>query len=1527
VLLGTTALVAVTALLPARTQAASPIDTNQAFYPQSQVGVSVNPDFQGGTLRLDVNAVTDTHAYNVETFPTNTIDEFGNTVTFTGSFSGTGPLTLVDSVGGGNVIVTGANIIGGAVTISSGATLTWGNGITGAFLIGPGNAVTDNGSLVMDFGAGSSVAGQIPISGTGSVTIHTGILTELGPATYTGGTTIDAAGVLQLASGGGTSGTVAGNIADNGLLQFNYAGPAVTAANAISGTGSAEFQAGTTVITSASAIGGTVTIDAGATAQWGDGTTGAFLVGGGNAVTDNGALVMNFGGSGIVGNLPLSGTGTLEIQSGLFVQTGAATLTGTTTIDAGGQLQLNGAGSFANTSNMIDNGIFDISGTTAGASIKSITGSGQVSLGAQTLTLTNASGTFSGVMADGGAAGGTGGGLTIASGTETLTGTNTFTGATTINPGATLQLGNGGTTGSVAGNIVDNGLVRFNYSGPVTIAGGISGTGNAEVVAGTAVFTGFGTLGGTVTIDPGATMQWGNGAPGFLVGAGNAVVDNGALVMNFGGGGIAGAIPISGMGSVTLQSGSLNDSGVSTYTGSTTIDAAGFLALSLGGSISNSSVVNDNGVFDISQTTAGTSIHDLTGTGMVSLGAQTLTLTNATGTFSGVLADGGIAGGTGGGLTIAGGTETLTGTNTFTGATTINSGATLQLGNGGTTGSVAGNIVDNGLVRFNYSGPVTVGNTFSGSGNVEIAAGTPVVTGLSFVGGTVTIDPGATMQWGAGAGAAFLIGGGNAVVDNGSLVLNFGGGNSLTGPIPISGTGSLTVQSGLLINSGVSTYTGATTINSGASIQLTGSGSISNSSGVSNAGSFDISGTTAGTSIKSITGSGTVSLGARTLTLTNASGIFSGVMANGGIFGGTGGGLTIAGGTETLTGTNTFTGATTINPGATLQLGNGGTTGSIAGNVIDNGTFAINHTDAVTFANVISGTGAFQQNGTGTTTLSGINTYTGATMVNAGTLSVNGSIATSSLLTVHSGGTVGGTGTLPSTVITSGGTLAPGNSIGTITVNGNLTFNTGSTYSVEVSPSAADRTNVTGTASLAGIVNAAFAPGSYITHNYTILSATGGLGGTTFSTLSTSSLVNFSVGLSYTSTDVLLNLTAALGAGTGLPGNQQSVANGINNSFNGGGTLPPNFSSLFGLSGNALSTALSQVSGEAATDAQQVAFQLMNEFLGLMLDPYADGRAGMGGTAAGFAAEQRAGFPVEVANAYAAVLKAPASKAPSFEQRWSAWASGFGGYNTTTGDAGAGTHDFTARTYGGAAGVDYRVNPGTLIGFALAGAGTNWSLAQGLGGGRSDAFQAGLYGKTHFGAAYVAGALAFANHWMSTDRFAFGSDHLTADFNAYSVGGRIEAGYRYGFPVLAVTPYAALQAQTFHTPSYSETDLTAGGFGLAYNSANATDTRTELGARFAKAAVVSNDALLILRARLAWAHDWISNPSLTAAFQALPGSSFIVNGAALPENSALVSAGAELRLANGVSLLAKFDGDFGSGSHTYAGTGTLRYTW
>src|SRR5262249_32717084 len=192
-----------------------------------------------------------------------------------------------------------------------------------------------------------------------------------------------------------------------------------------------------------------------------------------------------------------------------------------------------------------------------------------------------------------------------------------------------------------------------------------------------------------------------------------------------------------------------------------------------------------------------------------------------------------------------------------------------------------------------------------------------------------------------------------------------------------------------------------------------------------------------------------------------------------------------------------------------------------------------------------------------------------------------------------------------------------------------------------IPPTNAARTNVAGTATLAGTVQAAFAAGSFMTRNYTILSAAGGRSGT-FSALTTANLpAGFSASLSYTATDAILNLTAALGAltilgapnapgGSGAPACPSSItqcngADAINPFFNNGGALPPAFAKICGLTGVNLGNALTLLSGEAATGGQQAAFQLTNQFLGIMLDPFVDGRnsiAGAGGPTLGFAPER-----------------------------------------------------------------------------------------------------------------------------------------------------------------------------------------------------------------------------------------------------------------------------------------------------------------
>jgi len=895
-------------------------------------------------------------------------------------------------------------------------------------------------------------------------------------------------------------------------------------------------------------------------------------------------------------------------------------------------------------------------------------------------------------------------------------------------------------------------------------------------------------------------------------------------------------------------------------------------------------------------------------------------------------ADGGAGGHGGAGTGGSGGTTSATSTGGNGGTATPASG-----GGGGGAGTTGGNGSDGAALLGGGGG--TGGPTFGANGSI---------------GGSGAGAPGGGGGGGGGAHGALITG-----TSTNSAALNGGNGGAGGSGAGAGGGGGGAGGYGAVVNGSSLTYTNASMITGGAGgAGGSGSGatSASGNGGDGGVGVFLTSGNTLNNS-GSITGGNGGAGGIGTGTAANGSAGAGGagivgsgltVLNSGSITGG------LSGNGVTRANAITFTGGTN-----TLELRPGST---ITGNVVAFSaadTLALGGSGSASFdvsqigsSAQYQGFGVFQKTGASTWTLTGTNAAALPWAINAGTLIVNGSIANSAV-TVNAGGTLAGTGTVGATTIMSGGTLAPGNSPGTMTVQGNLAFQSGALYLVQVNPSTASSANVTagGSATLAGTVQAAFASGSYVARTYTIISAAGGLNGTTFNTLTTSNLpAGFTASLSYTATDAILNLTAILGQPSGPTGpsgpsalacafsvNQCNVANALNAFFNNGGTLSPNFVTIFGLTGANLANALTLLSGEAATGGQQVAFQLTNQFLNVMLDPFVDGRSNpLGGSAIGFAPE-REELPDDLALAYAKILKAPpAPSLPSpasggglgWGQRWSVWGAGYGGSNRTTGDpAVIGSHDLSAATAGGAAGLDYRLAPGTVVGFALAGGGTNWGLAQGLGTGKSDAFQAGLYGTARSGPAYLAAALAYTNHWMSTDRFAFAGDHLSASFNAQSFGGRVEGGYRFATIYGGLTPYAAIQVQSFHTPGYTEADLNAGGFALAFNSRNATDTRSELGARFDRLLLLNPEAALTLRARAAWAHDSISDPSLVPLFQALPGASFVVNGATPAKNSALTSVGAELRLANGVVLLGKFDGEFASHSTTYAGTGTVRYTW
>jgi fibronectin-binding autotransporter adhesin len=883
------------------------------------------------------------------------------------------------------------------------------------------------------------------------------------------------------------------------------------------------------------------------------------------------------------------------------------------------------------------------------------------------------------------------------------------------------------------------------------------------------------------------------------------------------------------------------------------------------------------------------------------------------------------------------------------------------------TGTGTGSLVKAGTGLLDISG--SGGVSFGTGGSVSVNAGAlRIGNGLFSSSATtpITVASGAELQYSGNGGSVF---------------------ND-----PISGAGVFHLVAGTVQLTGTNAYTGGTVLEVGTTLDVT-TANLPTGGAVINAGGtllFDqsTSGTFSGVMSNGQQSGGTGNPNDMSCTLVACTtSVLAGTLIKDDSATGSGGNVTLANvqaytgmtyieaGTLTLGAVNTIAsssgvdlgrvGGAVCNPSpctgvtATLALGANNTISGLMDNPANTTQVQLNGHN-LTLApvagtswsyggSIVDGSaagGSLVQNGPGISILTGTSTYSGTTTVNSGVLEVNGAISNSSSVAVNSGGTLAGGGTVdPATVtISSGGTLAPGipGMPGTsLTIAGNLAFQSGAIYLVQVGSSASTFAAVTGTASLGGNAIAAFAPGSYTQH-YTILQAAGRSG--TFASFSTIGLpTNFASNLSYTNTSVVLNLTAALGVGTALNVNQQNVANTLNGFFNGGGTLPPGFATLFGLTGGNLASALTQASGETATGSQQTTFDAMNLFMGLLTDPFVAGRGdgpGAGANAPGYAEE---GYGVSAyapgdrprsqseRDAYAAIYRKAPPIADSFNQRWSVWAAGFGGSQATDGNTALGSNSTTSSIAGTAVGADYRFSPFTIAGFALAGGGTSFSVA-GSGSGHSDLFQAGAFVRHTVGPAYISAALAYGWQDVTTNRTVSiaGTDMLQARFNANAFSGRLEGGYRFVAPVIGgvgVTPYAAAQFTTFDLPAYAESVLSgASTFALAYGAKDATDPRSELGIRTDKSYAMPG-AILTLRSRVAWAYDYDPDRSIAATFQTLPGASFVVNGAAQAHDSALTTASAEIKWLNGFSVAATFEGEFSNVTQSYAGKGVVRYAW
>jgi outer membrane autotransporter protein len=652
----------------------------------------------------------------------------------------------------------------------------------------------------------------------------------------------------------------------------------------------------------------------------------------------------------------------------------------------------------------------------------------------------------------------------------TLTGSNTYAGGTTIDAGI-LQIGSGGTTGSIAGNVTNNGTLAFNRSGDLSYGGIISGTGALNKQgSGRLVLTGQNTYTGGTVIDAG-NLQIGNGGTtGSIVGN---VDNNGLLVFNRSDDMSYGGV-ISGSGLLTKDGGGrLILTGENTYTGNTTVSAGtlqignGGTTGSVAGNVINHAVLafnrSDETIFSGSIT--GTGSIEQQGPGKVTLAGPNIAASNIkinggalqvgaggpAGAISGNVSNhgqlifnhsgntvyGGTISGTGGLYKEGNGTLVLTGENAYAGGTVINAGA-LQIGNGGVTGNIVGDVSNNGILTFNRSGDIIYGGRISGSGGLtKHGNGRLVLTGENTYVGNTTVIAG-MLQIGDGGTSGSIAGNVN---NSGTLVFNRSDGMNFDGAI--SGTGSVQkTGAGSLIVAGTNTYTGGTTIAAG-TFQIGNGGTTGSIGGdVNNNGmlvfnrSDDIgyAGVMSGggaltkqgggvlvlTGENTYTGGTTISAGALQVGDGGATGSILGNVSNnavlifnrsagmayGGVISGTGTLNKHGNGTLVLTGENTYTGGTSIGAG-TLQIGSGGPTGSIAGNVNNNGMLAFNRSDDIHYGGMISGAGALNKQGSGRLVLTGENTYTGGTAINSGTLQIGEGGSTGSIT-----GNVSNNGTL-----------------------------------------------------------------------------------------------------------------------------------------------------------------------------------------------------------------------------------------------------------------------------------------------------------------------------------------------------------------------------------------------------------------------------------------------------------------------------------------------------------------------------------
>ncbi|MCL2713405.1 MAG: autotransporter-associated beta strand repeat-containing protein [Alphaproteobacteria bacterium] len=1068
--------------------------------------------------------------------------------------------------GAGTLVLAGNDSYSGGTTIASG-TLQLGNGGTSGAIKGN---VVNNGVLAFNRSDPGVIFGGT-ISGTGALAqIGSGSTILTANNSYSGGTTI-VDGMLQLGNGG-TSGSIIGNVANSGTLVFSRS-DIVTFAGLISdgspGAGSVvQNGSGITILTANNSYSGTTTIQSGwlyvngnqsaasglLTAQAGTRLGGIGTIGGDVVMAAN-AILAPGGGPNQLGTLTINGNLTLNATTNVFYNLQEEGVAGGQLNDltiVRGNLDLAGTVNVAYTGEALGAGIyrlFNYGGTLTcdgtscdgsnglqvgdymmapgspqgSATIMGALNDGTNVFSVQTsvqnqVNLVNTGGmdlTYWDVVPNNNAINGGTGTWEVGGSLDNWTGTDGHLNSSWSNGGFAVFMGSPGTvTVDNSNDLVRTEGMQFAVDGYTVIGDAIT-LENAAGGSYAVIRVGDGTATGaamTARIDAELTGTAGLAKEdyGTLILGGINTYSGGTAILN-------GTLQISSDANLGQAGTELRIANNATL--QTTADITSARPVTLVGSVGN----RDGGVFDVAAATT------LTLAGVVREQTAPAVLTKA-----------------------GDGTLVLSADNTYSGGSTVSAGI-LQLGAGGTTGSIRGNVtvIDNtasgagvkGTLAFNRSDVVNFGGVVSGTGALsQVGSGTTILTGNSTYSGGTTIQNG-TLQLGNGGTSGSITG---DVVNN--SVLAFRRSDTVTFGGTISGTGDLVqTGSGTTILTADNTYGGDTTISAG-TLQLgnggtTGSILSSSTSRVGDNGTLAInrsdtytfasvvagtgglrqmgSGTTILTADSTYSGGTTIAAGELRIGDGGTTGSIQGDVVNQGLlsfnrsdditFSGqvTGaGGLTQMGsGTTILTGNSTYSGGTTISAG-TLQLGDGTTLGSVVGDIANNATLSFHHSDLLVMMGTISGSGAVVQDGSGNTVLYGDNSYSGATTVLGGGLYINGIQSGTGTTTVSAGATLGGGGTIGGNVtVADDATLSPGNvgaASGTLTINGNLVLNSTSILSYNFGeanvPGGAfnDLTVVKGNVSLNGSIEVteseggAFEPGIYRVINYG-----GTLGGTT----------------------------------------------------------------------------------------------------------------------------------------------------------------------------------------------------------------------------------------------------------------------------------------------------------------------------------------------------------------------------------------------------------------------------------------------